>query len=227
MWLDKPRKGMLVLGKQAFSLWGGRKYDSPKNACVQWEANKDYGRRNRISWFKVSLNSSSENYSPKCCNLGVGGEGGRAGSVSKEIGGSDHLPVWRHVTRQWLSKWQVKCSSKRRIKISNFSRKYCSDFLHLEFFKIPIVIENKSLVLFWNETSSGVMNCKDSFLSSSKFYGQSYRPVTLFEGQCTARLRSLDTAMGGLSKDISYFTSGVFSALQSWWNPISILSKVA
>ena len=27
--------------------------------------------------------------------------------------------------------------------------------------------------------SSGVMNFKDSFLSSSKFYGQSYRPVTL------------------------------------------------
>ena len=27
--------------------------------------------------------------------------------------------------------------------------------------------------------ASGVMNFKDSFLSSSKFYGQSYRPVTL------------------------------------------------
>ena len=27
--------------------------------------------------------------------------------------------------------------------------------------------------------SSGVMNFKDSFLSSSKFYRQSYRPVTL------------------------------------------------
>ena len=164
MWLDKPRKGMLVLGKQAFSLWGGRKYDSLKNACVQWEANKDYGRRNRISWFKVSLNSSSENYSPKCCNR----KGGGVVSPRKSVV-TVHLPVWRHVTRQWLWKWQVKCSSKRRIKISNLSRKYCSDFLHLEFFKIPIVIENKSLVLFWNETSSGVMNCKDSFLSSSKF----------------------------------------------------------
>ena len=30
-----------------------------------------------------------------------------------------------------------------------------------------------------NEMSSGVMNFKDSFLTSSKFYGQSYRPVTL------------------------------------------------
>ena len=32
---------------------------------------------------------------------------------------------------------------------------------------------------FWNEMSSSVMNFKDSFLSSSKFYRQSYRPVTL------------------------------------------------
>ena len=35
------------------------------------------------------------------------------------------------------------------------------------------------LSTFWNEMSSGVMNFKDSFLSSSKFYGQLYRPVTL------------------------------------------------
>ena len=33
---------------------------------------------------------------------------------------------------------------------------------------IPFVIENQTLVLFWNETSSGVMNVKDSFLSSNK-----------------------------------------------------------
>ena len=36
-------------------------------------------------------------------------------------------------------------------------------------FKVSIVIEN----------SSGVINSKDSFLSSNKFYEQSYRPVTL------------------------------------------------
>ena len=36
-----------------------------------------------------------------------------------------------------------------------------------------------------------------------------------FEGQCTARLRSLDTAIGGSSKDVLYFTLCVFSALQS------------
>ena len=45
--------------------------------------------------------------------------------------------------------------------------------------------------------SSGVINFKDSFLSSSKFYGQSYRPSHTFESQCTARLSNLDTAMGG------------------------------
>ena len=56
-----------------------------------------------------------------------GGEG-----VSKEICGTVRLPVWRHVSRQWLSKWRAKCSSKRRIKISILSRKYCSDFLDLE-----------------------------------------------------------------------------------------------
>ena len=44
---------------------------------------------------------------------------------------------------------------------------------------IPIVVENQTLVLFWNETSSGVMNFKDSLLSSSNFSERSYRPVTL------------------------------------------------
>ena len=46
-------------------------------------------------------------------------------------------------------------------------------FLGFGDFKIPIVIENQTLVPFLNETSSGVMNFKDSFLLSSKFYGQS------------------------------------------------------
>ena len=36
-----------------------------------------------------------------------------------------------------------------------------------------------------------------------------------FEGQCTARLRSLDTAIGGSSKDVLYFTMCVFSVLRS------------
>ena len=63
--------------------------------------------------------------------------------------------------------------------------------------------------------SSAVMNFKDSILSSSKFYGQLYRPGQTFEGQYTARLRSLDTAIGGSSKDVLYFTLCAFSALQS------------
>ena len=41
-----------------------------------------------------------------------GGEG-----ASKEICGTVRLPVWRHISRQWLSKWPGKCSSKRRMKI--------------------------------------------------------------------------------------------------------------
>ena len=59
--------------------------------------------------------------------------------------------------------------------------------------------------------SSGVMNFKDSFLSSRKFYGQSYRQVTLLRAECTARLRSLDTAIGGSSKDVLYFVR-IFSS---------------
>ena len=34
-----------------------------------------------------------------------------------------------------------------------------------------------------------------------------------FEGQYTARLRSLDTAIGGSSKDVLYFKLCIFSAL--------------
>ena len=44
-----------------------------------------------------------------------------------------------------------------------------------------------------------------------------------FEGQCTERLRNLDTAIRGSSKDVLYFTLRAFLALQSWWNPISIV----
>ena len=38
-------------------------------------------------------------------------------------------------------------------------------------FKIPIVIEKQTLVLFWNETSSGVMNFKISFYRLAYFTG--------------------------------------------------------
>ena len=63
--------------------------------------------------------------------------------------------------------------------------------------------------------SSGVMNFKDSFLWSNKFYGQLYRPVTFFRASAQYRLRSLDTAIGGSSKDVLCFTLCAFSALQS------------
>ena len=60
--------------------------------------------------------------------------GGGGGGVSKEIGGSVRLPVWRHVSSR-VSDFQNGEQSvhrKRRIKISNLSRKYCSDFLDLD-----------------------------------------------------------------------------------------------
>ena len=84
--------------------------------------------------------------------------GGRGDGVSKGISGSIRLPIWRHVSRRWLSKWRTKCSLKRWMKISNLSRQCCSDFLDLDIFKIADVIEKQTLVLFWNETSSGVVN---------------------------------------------------------------------
>ena len=46
-------------------------------------------------------------------------QGAGGGRVSKEIGGSVRLPVWRHVSRQWLPKWRAKNSSKRQIKVWN------------------------------------------------------------------------------------------------------------
>ena len=66
-----------------------------------------------------------------------------------------------------------------------FITEILSRFLGFGDFKIPIVIESKPLVLVWNETSSGVMNFKNSFVSSTKFYGQSYRPVTLLRNLAT------------------------------------------
>ena len=41
--------------------------------------------------------------------------------VSKEIGDSVFVSVWRHVSRQWLSEGPTKCSSKRWVKTSNIS----------------------------------------------------------------------------------------------------------
>ena len=52
--------------------------------------------------------------------------------------------------------------------------------------------------------SCGVMNLK-RFLSIVRQTLRAIIPTGhTFEGQCTARLRSLDTAIGGLSKDVIY-----------------------
>ena len=61
-------------------------------------------------------------------------------------------------------------------------------------FITEILQYGNTLVLFWNETSSGVLNFKYSLLLRAII------PTGhTFEGQCTARLRSLDTAIGGSS----------------------------
>ena len=64
-------------------------------------------------------------------------------------------------------------------KIFDFITEILFRFLGFGDFKVSIVIENKTSVLFFGVMSSGVMNFKDFFLSSSKFYGQSHRPFTL------------------------------------------------
>ena len=52
--------------------------------------------------------------------------------------------------------------------------------------------------------SSGVMNLK-RFLSIVRQTLRAIIPTGhTFEGQCTARLRSLDTSIGGSSKDVIY-----------------------
>ena len=51
-------------------------------------------------------------------------------------------------------------------------------FLDLEILRALSVIEKQTLVLFWNETSSGVMNFKISFYRLANFTGnRSDRPT--------------------------------------------------
>ena len=66
----------------------------------------------------------------------TGREKGGGGGV--ENCGTVRLSVWRHVSRQWLSKWWAKCSSKRRIKVTEILFR----FLRFGDFKVPFVIEN-------------------------------------------------------------------------------------
>ena len=70
--------------------------------------------------------------------------------------------------------------TSRVIKMSTLSRKYFSDFLHLEILRSLLSQKTRLKDFFCNETSSGVMNFKESFLSSRKFYGQSFRLVLMF-----------------------------------------------
>ena len=63
--------------------------------------------------------------------------------------------------------------------------------------------------------SSCVMNFKDSFVSSRKFYGQIIPTGHTFDDQCIGRLGRLHIAIAGSSKNVLYFTLRVFAALQS------------
>ena len=100
---------------------------------------------------------------------------GAGESVSKEISGSVLVPVWRHVSFKMASKVFIEEVDK----VFEFLTDILFRFLGFGDVKILIVTENQTLVPFWNETSSGVLNLKDSFLSSSKLSEHSYRPVTL------------------------------------------------
>ena len=79
---------------------------------------------------------------------------------------------------------------------------------------ISLAIENQTLILFWNETSSGEMNFNDSFLSSGKFSEHLYRPVTQFR-------HSNNRFIKGYTK----LKVAVVLALQSQWIPIWIPLK--
>ena len=86
---------------------------------VEQAINSDRGKIDK--WYEENdIRRNHDKYKAR------GGEG-----VSKEICGTVRLPVWRHVSRQWLSKWRAKCSSKRRIKISILLKLDLSTFLEL------------------------------------------------------------------------------------------------
>ena len=62
----------------------------------------------------------------------------------------------------------------------------------MEILRALSVIEKQTLVLFWNETSSGVMNFKISFYRLANFTGnRSDREVTLFKASAQQDERML------------------------------------
>ena len=70
-----------------------------------------------------------------------------------------------------LASVTFKMASKVFIKETNKNFEYCSDLLDPEILKALGVIEKQTLVPFWNETSSGVMNFKISFYRLANFTG--------------------------------------------------------
>ena len=75
----------------------------------------------------------------------------RGEGVSKEIYGTVRLPVWRHISCQWLSK-ASKVFIEDTGKNFNFITEISFRFLGFGDFKVPIVIKKLDLstVLEWN-----------------------------------------------------------------------------
>ena len=69
------------------------------------------------------------------------GQPQREEGVSKEICGTVRLPVWRHVSRQWLSKWRANFIEDTD-KNFDLITEILIRFLGFGDFKVPIVIEN-------------------------------------------------------------------------------------
>ena len=87
-------------------------------------------------------------------------------------------------------------------KIIEFLTLILFDFLRFGDIKIPIEIENQYIVLILDETFRGVI----FFLSIVEHECRAVISTGhTFEGQCTAMLWCLDSAIGGSSKDIPGF----------------------
>ena len=57
------------------------------------------------AWSQIKSSRFARRCNSTWCLVNRVGAGGGRWVVSKEIGGSVRLPVWRPVSRQWLSKW--------------------------------------------------------------------------------------------------------------------------
>ena len=114
---------------------------------------------------------------------------------------------------------------ERRMKISNFSRIYFSDFLHLMMLSSLLSWKTSVWAFFSDETSSGVMRFKDFFLSSSKSSEQSYRR-SHFKGPMDVKNQEFRHINCRFIKGHTRFQlSELSSSLQSQWIQISIPSK--